>query len=112
CRARDVRGGQESQSGRALTRPAGSDGDVDAMDVIVVGGGIAGLPMALSLDQAGMAARVYEAVEEPAPLGVGINIQPTAVRELTELGLGPELERCAIATRELRYFNKLGQAIW
>ena len=57
------------------------------MDVIIIGGGIAGLTLALSLDQAGIASRVYEAVADPAPLGVGINLQPTAVRELTELGL-------------------------
>jgi len=81
------------------------------MDVIIVGGGIAGLTLALSLDQAGIASRVYEAVPDPAPLGVGINLQPTAVRELTELGLSRELERTGIATRALAYFNKHGQLI-
>ena len=55
------------------------------MKVIVVGGGIGGLSLALSLHQAGIAVRVYEAVSDPIPLGVGINLQPTAVRELTEL---------------------------
>jgi 2-polyprenyl-6-methoxyphenol hydroxylase-like FAD-dependent oxidoreductase len=43
------------------------------LQVIVVGGGIAGLTMALSLHQAGIAVRVYEAVREPRALGVGIN---------------------------------------
>ena len=81
------------------------------MDVIIIGGGIAGLTLALSLDQAGIASRVYEAVADPAPLGVGINLQPTAVRELTELGLGAELERAGIATHALAYFNKHGQLI-
>jgi 2-polyprenyl-6-methoxyphenol hydroxylase-like FAD-dependent oxidoreductase len=81
------------------------------MDVIIVGGGIAGLTLALSLDQAGIASRVYEAVADPAPLGVGINLQPTAVRELTELGLARGLERTGIATRALAYFNKHGQLI-
>ena len=47
--------------------------------------------MALSLNQAGVDVRVYEAVLEMAPLGVGINLQPTAVRELVELGIGNEL---------------------
>jgi 2-polyprenyl-6-methoxyphenol hydroxylase-like FAD-dependent oxidoreductase len=81
------------------------------MDVIIVGGGIAGLTLALSLDQAGIASRVYEAVADPAPLGVGINLQPTAVRELTELGLGEALARTGIATCALAYFNKHGQLI-
>lgn len=82
------------------------------MKVIVVGGGIAGLTLALSLHQARIAVRVYEAVPVLAPLGVGINLQPAAVRELTELGLGGELEGTGIATQALSYFNKFGQLIW
>ena len=81
------------------------------LQIIVVGGGIAGLTMALSLHQAGIAVRVYEAVPDPKPLGVGINLLPTAVRELTELGLSDELAHTGIATRELAFFNKLGQLI-
>ena len=82
------------------------------MKVIVVGGGIGGLSLALSLHQAGIAARVYEAVDDPIPVGLGINLQPTAVRELTELGLGDVLAQTGIATQELAYFNKLGQLVW
>jgi 5-methylphenazine-1-carboxylate 1-monooxygenase len=82
------------------------------MKVIVVGGGIGGLSLALSLHQAGIAVRVYEAVDDPIPIGVGINLQPTAVRELTELGLGDALAQIAIAPQRLSYFNKLGQLIW
>jgi 2-polyprenyl-6-methoxyphenol hydroxylase-like FAD-dependent oxidoreductase len=80
-------------------------------DVIVAGGGIGGLSLALSLHQAGIAVRVYEAVRDPAPLGVGINLQPTAVRELTELGLGDGLAETGIATCRLNLRNKFGQLI-
>ena len=82
------------------------------MKVIVVGGGIGGLSLALRLHQAGIAVCVYEAVGELAPFGVGINLQPTAVRELTELGLAAELARTGIAMQRLSYFNKLGQLVW
>src|SRR4029078_11587554 len=82
------------------------------MKVIVVGGGIAGLSLALSLHQAGIAVRLYEAAQDLRPLGVGINLQPTAVRELTELGLGTDLAEIGIATRQLSYFNKFGQLVW
>jgi 5-methylphenazine-1-carboxylate 1-monooxygenase len=82
------------------------------MEVIVVGGGIGGLSLALSLHQAGIGVRVYEAVSELRPLGVGINVQPAAVRELTELALGNELAKIGIPTRRLSYFNKFGQLIW
>jgi 2-polyprenyl-6-methoxyphenol hydroxylase-like FAD-dependent oxidoreductase len=81
------------------------------LDVIVAGGGIGGLSLALSLHQAGIAVRIYEAVRDPAPLGVGINLQPTAVRELTELGLGSALAETGIATRRLNLCNKFGQLI-
>jgi 5-methylphenazine-1-carboxylate 1-monooxygenase len=80
--------------------------------VIVVGGGIGGLSLALSLHQAGIAVRIYEAVADPIPIGLGINLQPTAVRELTELGLGNVLAQTGIATQELAYFNKFGQLVW
>ncbi len=70
------------------------------------------LSLALSLHQAGIEARVYEAVRDLVPLGVGINLQPAAVRELAELGLGDELARTGIATQALSLFNKFGQLIW
>src|SRR3954469_1709396 len=81
------------------------------MQGVVIGGGIGGLTMALSLHQAGVGVRVYEAARDIAPLGVGINLQPTAVRELVELGLGAELAQTGIETQDLSYFNKLGQLI-
>jgi len=81
------------------------------MKAIVVGGGIGGLSLALSLHQVGIEARVYEAVRDLVPLGVGINLQPAAVRELAELGLGDELARTGIATQALSLFNKFGQLI-
>jgi 2-polyprenyl-6-methoxyphenol hydroxylase-like FAD-dependent oxidoreductase len=81
------------------------------MEVIIAGGGIGGLSLALSLHQAGIVVRVYEAVLDPAPLGAGINLQPTAVRELTELGLADALAETGLATRQLSYFNKFGQLI-
>ena len=49
---------------------------------------------------------------EILPLGVGINVLPHAVRELTELGLGDELARRGIATQSLIYTNRFGQEIW
>jgi 5-methylphenazine-1-carboxylate 1-monooxygenase len=82
------------------------------MKVIVVGGGISGLTMALSLHQIGMPVRVYEAAHAVTPLGVGINLQPNAVRELDEFGLGEKLAGLGIATDSLRFFNKFGQPVW
>ncbi len=83
------------------------------MRIVVVGGGIGGCAVALSLHDAGVDdVVVLEAVREVAELGVGINVLPHAVRELTELGLGGELDSVAIATAELAYHNRFGQRIY
>ncbi|THD71231.1 MAG: flavin-dependent oxidoreductase [Bradyrhizobium sp.] len=82
------------------------------MTVLIAGGGIGGLTLALSLHQIGVAARVFESVPELKPLGVGINVLPHAVRELIELGLLDRLEAAGVRTRELAYFSKHGKPIW
>lgn len=82
------------------------------MTVIIAGGGIAGLSVALSLHQIGVRCRVYEQARELKPLGVGINVQPHAVRELFEMGLADEIEAIGVRTREVAYFSKRGHPIW
>ena len=42
--------------------------------VLIAGGGIGGLTLALMLHARGIAAQVFEAVPEVRPLGVGINL--------------------------------------
>jgi len=62
---------------------------MDDRPVIVAGGGIGGLCVALTLHQIGVPCIVLESVRHLKPLGVGINLQPNAVRELYELGFTP-----------------------
>ncbi|MEV5711519.1 flavin-dependent oxidoreductase [Actinoallomurus sp. NPDC052274] len=81
------------------------------MDVLIVGAGIAGLTTALALEKAGIGARVVEAAPVLRPLGVGINLQPHAVRELTELGLSDALEATGIETREMITTDRFGNRI-
>jgi 5-methylphenazine-1-carboxylate 1-monooxygenase len=69
--------------------------------VVIAGGGIGGLATALTLQQIGVPCVVLESVREMKPLGVGINLQPNAVRELAELGIGEdELDQIGLPARE------------
>jgi 5-methylphenazine-1-carboxylate 1-monooxygenase len=81
--------------------------------VLICGGGIGGLTLALSLHAADIDdVEIFEAAPVVAELGVGINVLPHAVRELTELGLADDLAAAGLATGELVMFNKHGQRIW
>ena len=46
------------------------------MKVLIAGGGIGGLTLALCLERVGIECEVFEATAEFQPLGVGINLLP------------------------------------
>ena len=81
------------------------------MRALIAGGGIGGLTTALCLHDAGIEAVVYEAAPEMRELGVGINLLPHAVRELSGLGVQPALAATAIETGALAYYTKYGKLI-
>ena len=93
---------------RALIMPI----DRDSGDILIIGGGIGGLTLALALHQRGLRCRVFEAAPAFRPLGVGINMLPHAIRVLTSLGLQERLYSVGIEAREFTYFNRHGQLIY
>src|ERR1700730_2576549 len=82
------------------------------MTVTIIGGGLAGLPLALTLHARGISCRVYEAAPELKELGVGITLLPHGMREFTALGLGDQLLKAGIENAESCFFNRFGQLIY
>ena len=82
------------------------------MTILIAGGGIGGLTLALMLHRRGIKSVVYEQASQIREVGVGINTLPHAIKELAALGLLPALDAVAIRTKELIYINRLGQKIW
>lgn len=82
------------------------------MKVLIAGAGPGGLCAALHLARTGIECEVFESVQQIRQLGVGLNLLPHAVRELTLLGMGDSLAETGVATAELGYFNKFGSEIW
>src|SRR3984957_7414989 len=81
-------------------------------EVIIIGAGVGGLTLGLSLHKAGIPCRIYESVPEVRAIGVGINLLPHATRELAALGLEQALAKVAIATKDATFFNRFGQLIY
>jgi 5-methylphenazine-1-carboxylate 1-monooxygenase len=81
-------------------------------DTLIIGGGIGGLTLALALHSRGLTSRIYEATPEFKPLGVGINMLPHAIRELSALGLEKALKAVGVEAKEFTYYNRHGQLIF
>ncbi len=79
--------------------------------IAIAGAGIGGLTAALCLHEKGFDVKVFEAVEEIKPLGVGINVMPHSSKVLHDLGLGPQLDDIAVRTRCIEYRTKYGHVI-
>jgi 2-polyprenyl-6-methoxyphenol hydroxylase-like FAD-dependent oxidoreductase len=80
--------------------------------ILIAGAGIGGLSAALALHAAGFTdIHVFEASATLTTLGVGINVQPSAVLILRNLGLLPALRDVAVETRELNFYSRHGNPI-
>ncbi|MEI8151960.1 MAG: FAD-dependent monooxygenase, partial [Hyphomicrobiales bacterium] len=78
------------------------------MDVIVIGGGIGGLTLALALHASGKArrVRVFEAASEMRALGIGIHIGSHAMKELSALGLEDALVATSSQPEDYAFFTR------
>jgi salicylate hydroxylase len=89
------------------------------MSVIVVGGGVGGLSLALALARRGLTSTVLEQASAIEPVGAGLQLGPNAVRILEGWGLGAGLAEASIeplraevrdaASGALLVANRLGE---
>lgn len=68
-----------------------------------MGSGVAGAAAAISLAERGIEVDLYEAVQEPQPIGAGLLLQPTGQRVLAAMGLLDEA--LSLGTRVDRLFG-------
>ena len=93
--------------------PPSSTPSPSAAPVLIAGGGIGGMALALTLHQIGVPCIVFEAVPALQPLGVGINLQPNAVRELYDLGFTDAvLDTIGIQAREWALVGRNGRDVY
>lgn len=80
--------------------------------IAIAGAGIGGLAAALALHAAGFTnIEIFEASSQLTTLGVGINVQPSAVLILRNLGLLEAMQKTGIETQELNFYNRHGHGI-
>lgn len=82
------------------------------MSIAIVGGGIAGLALALGLHKRGIGCTVFEAAPELREIGVGITLLPHAMREIAALGLEGAIHSVGIENETSAFFNRFGQQIY
>lgn len=71
-------------------------------DVLIAGGGIAGLASAIAVARAGASVGLLEQASAWGEVGAGLQLGPNAVRVLADWGLLPALQACAAFPDALR----------
>lgn len=79
--------------------------------VLIIGGGIAGLCSAITLQQIGMKVKVYEKSAEPNVAGAGIIIAPNALQALEPYGISDEIIRQSNPSGGIQILSEQGRPI-
>ncbi|HEX7772405.1 MAG TPA: FAD-dependent monooxygenase [Pyrinomonadaceae bacterium] len=78
------------------------------VQIAIIGGGIGGLTAALTLQQSGFQAEVFEQAPELLEVGSAIAIWSNAMRVLQHVQLAEKIFKCAGVVNELRWMDQNG----
>ena len=80
--------------------------------VVVVGGGIGGVAMALALGRQGHRVQLLEQADQIGAIGYGVQMGPNVMPMLDELGVGQEVRAAAYFPKEIMLYDYLtGQTL-
>jgi 2-heptyl-3-hydroxy-4(1H)-quinolone synthase len=79
--------------------------------ILIVGGGIAGLTAAIAMRARGFEPELVERAPAWRTVGLGITLQPNAMRLLRELGVATQIERAGAVVRRFRYLTHEGNSL-
>lgn len=80
--------------------------------ILIIGGGIGGLTLALAMARRGIACQLFEQAEAFTEVGAGLQLSPNAVRRLEALGLGAGLAAEATIPPQISIYDGLdGKAL-
>ena len=81
------------------------------LPVLVSGGGIGGLAVALALSRQGLPVKVLEQAPELGEIGAGIQLGPNAFAAFDALGIGPKARGRAVYTDEMVMHDALDETL-
>ncbi|WP_106769252.1 FAD-dependent monooxygenase [Paenibacillus faecalis] len=80
-------------------------------NIVIVGGGIAGLCAAIAFQHLGIQVKVYERSPEPTVAGAGIIIAPNALQALEPYGIAAQIIRAGKASESFHLLSEKGEML-
>ena len=84
------------------------DQDTNKFKVLIAGGSLVGLGLALALERAGIDYELYEKGDFAPQLGASIGIHPQTIRILEQLGVWEDIEKQVIPLKVRKHYDGSG----
>jgi 2-polyprenyl-6-methoxyphenol hydroxylase-like FAD-dependent oxidoreductase len=87
---------------------ASSNQDTDQFKILIVGGGLVGLSLALVLEFAGIDYELFEKRDFAPQLGASIGLHPHTIRILQQLGVWEDIEKQVVPLQHRNHYDGNG----